>query len=86
MPKPAATPSSDSIPSHQTPSQKYGISVQETPANHYHQEPAYQESSMEWEQARFSKESKSLEDMSVEEIQRMLSNAQSQLNEEIANT
>ena len=86
MPKPAATPSSDSIPSsHSTPSQKYGISVQETPANHYHQEPAYKESSMEWQQAGFTTEPKSLEDMTVEEIQLMLSKAQSQLNEEFAN-
>ena len=94
QPAPLSTPSSSH---HITPAQKYGMSVPETPPYRYHQHqeptppcpmnmyPAHQSSTIELQQqhAESNNESKSLEDMSADEIQQMLMSAQAQLKAEL---
>ena len=91
MPPHQPTPPTTSSSSHHvTPAQKYGISVPETPPFKYHQEPTppCPINIMYPEHQSFSiagsiDESKSIEDLSADEIQQMLVNAQAQLNAEL---
>ena len=91
MPPHQPTPPTTLSSSHHiTPAQKYGISVPETPPFKYHQEPTppcpinimYPEH-QSFSIAGSSDESKSTEDLSADEIQQMLVNAQAQLNAEL---
>eukprot|EP01036_Dinobryon_divergens_P028765 gene28765-37766_t len=96
MPPQPAPPSTSSSSHHLTPAQKYGISVPETPPYKYHHQeptppcpmhmyPEHQSLPIALQQQTESNnnESKSLEDMSADEIQQMLVSAQAQLYAEL---